>query len=140
MKPLSRLPNHFLVLTLLSILSANIYADKSTAVAGNEITREVQGIETDIEAVDEIKEDANASMPPSELVIPIGQQGDDSAAIARPKLGLSSAQVREQFGEPQDWSDPVGQPPITTWQYADFSVYFEYDKVIHSVLKHKPQQ
>jgi hypothetical protein len=27
----------------------------------------------------------------------------------------------------------VGQPPITRWDYASYSVYFEYDRVIDSV-------
>lgn len=32
----------------------------------------------------------------------------------------------------------VGQPPITRWDYRSFSVYFEYDHVINSVLHHQP--
>jgi len=29
----------------------------------------------------------------------------------------------------------VGDPPISRWEYADFTVYFEYDRVVHAVLK-----
>jgi len=29
-----------------------------------------------------------------------------------------------------------GEPPISSWQYRDYIVYFEYDHVLHSVLKH----
>jgi hypothetical protein len=34
---------------------------------------------------------------------------------------------------------PVGQPPITRWDYREFSVYFEYDHVINSVRHHQPR-
>ena len=29
----------------------------------------------------------------------------------------------------------VGEPPISRWVYADFVVFFEYDRVIHAVIK-----
>jgi hypothetical protein len=29
----------------------------------------------------------------------------------------------------------VGEPPISSWEYEPFVVYFEYDRVIHSVAK-----
>ncbi len=69
------------------------------------------------------------------LQIPIGQQGNQS--IERPSLGMSKEDVEKRFGEPLTWSDAKGQPPISTWEYAEFKVYFESDYVIHSVLKHK---
>jgi hypothetical protein len=28
----------------------------------------------------------------------------------------------------------VGDPPISRWVYDHFTVYFEYDKVLHSVV------
>jgi hypothetical protein len=31
---------------------------------------------------------------------------------------------------------PVGEPPITRWDYDKFVVVFEYNRVIHSVTKH----
>ena len=70
--------------------------------------------------------------------IPIGQQGQNKS-IQRPRTGQSQEAVRQQFGNPIDWTNPVGDPPITKWTYGDFVVYFEYDHVIHSVLKHTPQ-
>jgi hypothetical protein len=71
--------------------------------------------------------------------IPIGQQGQDKQGIQRPRTGMGQTQVREQFGNPLDWTNPVGEPPISKWTYANFIVYFEYDHVIHSVLVHTPQ-
>ncbi len=70
--------------------------------------------------------------------IPIGQQGQNKS-IQRPKTGQSQESVKQQFGNPIDWTNPVGDPPITKWTYGEFVVYFEYDHVIHSVLKHTPQ-
>ena len=55
--------------------------------------------------------------------------------LERPGRGHSMDKVRATFGEPAQVYDAVGEPPITRWQYPDFVVYFEYDKVLHSVLK-----
>ena len=43
--------------------------------------------------------------------------------------------VRVRFGDPEASHAPVGDPPITRWEYSGFIVYFEYDKVIHAVRK-----
>jgi hypothetical protein len=69
------------------------------------------------------------------VVIPVSQQAADKQALERPTLGISQEQVRERFGDPQDWTDPVGEPPISSWEYKDFIVYFEHNLVLHSVLK-----
>jgi outer membrane protein assembly factor BamE (lipoprotein component of BamABCDE complex) len=71
--------------------------------------------------------------------IPVGQQGQDKQSIQRPRTGMDQNQVRAQYGNPLDWTNPVGEPPISKWTYADFIVYFEYDHVIHSVLVHTSQ-
>lgn len=71
------------------------------------------------------------------ILVPVGQQGKQ-AAIDLPNKGASQATVRAQFGEPLSSNGPVGTPPITTWNYGDFSVYFEYNHVIHAVRKHTP--
>lgn len=73
------------------------------------------------------------------LQIPVGQQGQDKQSIARPRAGMRQEQVREQFGNPLQWTNPVGEPPISKWIYQDFIVVFEYDQVLHSVLVHTPQ-
>lgn len=54
--------------------------------------------------------------------------------VLRPKNGLSMNDVEQQFGQPESKSGPVGDPPITTWKYPNFSVFFEYNLVIHSVV------
>lgn len=63
--------------------------------------------------------------------IPLGQQGDPS--VETPERGVSMSQVAKQFGQPSKIQPAVGDPPIATWHYSDFRVYFEHDKVIHSV-------
>lgn len=54
-------------------------------------------------------------------------------AIELPKRGSSMAAVEARFGAPQTRHAAVGQPPITRWDYKDFSVYFEHQHVVHAV-------
>ncbi len=63
--------------------------------------------------------------------IKIGQQ--QKSQVSKPKHGQSMEQVESVFGTPVQKHNAVGEPPITRWQYAGFTVYFEHDKVIHSV-------
>jgi hypothetical protein len=51
-----------------------------------------------------------------------------------PVNGLSKADVEARFGVPETKHQPVGDPPITRWDYDSYSVYFEYDLVLFSVL------
>ena len=72
------------------------------------------------------------------LIIPIGQQAAELNHIERPRKGMLSAQVEQQFGTPEKKNAPRGNPPISSWEYKDFVVYFEHDHVIHSGLRHRP--
>lgn len=61
--------------------------------------------------------------------------GDPSAALPeRPARGSTMSQVEARFGSPTTKHSAVGDPPITRWDYAQFSVFFEYDKVLHAVV------
>jgi hypothetical protein len=42
--------------------------------------------------------------------------------------------VEKQFGAPAEKHPTVGKPPITRWDYPNFSVFFEGDRVIDSVV------
>ncbi|MDA0679383.1 MAG: hypothetical protein O3A13_07320 [Proteobacteria bacterium] len=53
----------------------------------------------------------------------------------KPTRGMTQASVEANFGSPQNSRAAVGDPPITRWEYADFVVFFEFDKVIHAVTK-----
>ncbi len=72
------------------------------------------------------------------IQIPVGQQASELKSIKRPATGTTKSRVREEFGEPQKENPARGTPPISSWEYADFVVYFEHEHVIHSVLKHRP--
>jgi hypothetical protein len=50
-----------------------------------------------------------------------------------PRRGMNMDKVKNELGEPLTKSAAVGDPPITTWGYADRIVYFEYSRVIHVV-------
>jgi len=73
-----------------------------------------------------------------QTILSVGQQGDTS--IATPVNGQTSDAVLQQFGEPKQKIMAVGQPPISRWIYAKFTVYFENDRVIHSVINMEPKQ
>ena len=53
----------------------------------------------------------------------------------RPARGATMARVESNFGTPMSRRGAVGDPPISSWEYADFTVFFEYDRVLHSVEK-----
>ncbi len=53
----------------------------------------------------------------------------------RPTRGMTQASVQSKYGSPVSVEAPVGEPPITRWEYSDFVVFFEHDRVIHAVLK-----
>lgn len=72
------------------------------------------------------------------LEIPLGEQGDPQLTQL-PQTGESRRSVLERFGLADQEHAPVGQPPITRWDYREFSVYFEYDHVVNSVRHHRPQ-
>jgi hypothetical protein len=55
-------------------------------------------------------------------------------AATLPAGGLTMSEVEGRYGPPSERKDPVGRPPITRWVYPAFTVYFENDRVISSVL------
>jgi hypothetical protein len=61
-----------------------------------------------------------------------------AAASERPDRGSSMATVQSRFGEPTTRHSAVGNPPITRWDYPQFAVYFENDRVLHAVLVRNP--
>jgi len=52
-----------------------------------------------------------------------------------PVNGMHKDDVQSRFGAPAQTHSPVGEPPITRWDYQGWSVYFEYDLVLFTVLK-----
>ena len=55
------------------------------------------------------------------------------STVERPARGVTMATVEAKFGAPQARHPAVGTPPITRWDYAGFSVFFEGERVIDAV-------
>ena len=65
-----------------------------------------------------------------------GAEGSSTFEQAgKPTRGMSQESVQANFGAPQSTVAAVGDPPISRWEYAEFVVFFEYDRVIHAVTK-----
>ncbi|MFO1407239.1 MAG: hypothetical protein U1F08_06880 [Steroidobacteraceae bacterium] len=77
---------------------------------------------------------ASAAQAQDTLAVPAGA----APATSGPQRGLTMAEVESRYGAPASKLDAIGQPPITRWVYPGFVVYFEYDRVIHSVDKADP--
>lgn len=71
------------------------------------------------------------------IEIPVGDQGDQGLSL--PARGESQRAVLERFGLPDEERPAVGKPPISRWDYREFSVYFESGRVIDSVRHHQPR-
>lgn len=58
-------------------------------------------------------------------------------AVEMPVRGMSMRRVEARFGQPDTKLPAVGEPPITRWVYPDYTVYFEHQYTLHSVLKRR---
>jgi hypothetical protein len=80
------------------------------------------------------------------VLLPVGGVADTllieavreaASSVKMPANGMTMKMVEKWFGKPTQKYPPVGDPPITRWEYPEYTVYFEYDKVITSVYKRK---
>jgi hypothetical protein len=69
---------------------------------------------------------------PTESAAPAPAATDYSVTL--PGRGMNMTQVEEKFGPPLHKLPEVGDPPIIRWVYPNYTVYFEYQFVINSVL------
>ncbi len=60
---------------------------------------------------------------------------DEAASGDRPERGMRMTVVEAHYGAPASRYPAVGKPPITRWDYPGVVVFFEYDRVIHAVLR-----
>jgi hypothetical protein len=65
------------------------------------------------------------------LIIDEVRQAD---RMALPQNGQDKATIEARFGTPTQKLAAVGDPPISSWKYDKYSVYFEYDLVLFTVL------
>lgn len=68
-----------------------------------------------------------AATPPPDTVT-------ESSSQTVPGRGMTMEQVEARFGSPQEKIPAVGDPPITRWVYGNYTVYFERDIVLDSVI------
>lgn len=62
---------------------------------------------------------------------------DEVRQVARmdlPVNGQTKQAIESRYGAPAQKHSAVGDPPISRWDYDRYSVYFEHDKVLYSVL------
>jgi len=71
----------------------------------------------------------------AELILVDGQVALRQAEVPTPSRGMTMRGVEERFGAPESRAAAVGQPPITRWDYPAFSVFFESDRVLHTVVR-----
>lgn len=70
------------------------------------------------------------------IEVSTGRQPADTQP-ERPRSGMSKRQVEQSYGAPRRRAAAIGDPPISSWEYARYIVYFERDRVIHAVLKQR---
>ena len=62
---------------------------------------------------------------------------DEVRQVARmelPENGQTMTSIESNYGTPGRRHQAVGDPPITRWDYDNYSVYFEHELVLVSVL------
>lgn len=61
---------------------------------------------------------------------------NSAEGLPRPTRGMTMNQVKQRYGQPEVEHPWVGEPPITRWDYKDYSVFFEHQYVLDSVVHH----
>ena len=69
------------------------------------------------------------------LIRPREEPPNSAEGVLRPVRGMAMQVVLERFGEPIRRLPAVGEPPITRWVYARFTVYFEGDRTLRALVK-----
>lgn len=67
------------------------------------------------------------------VVDKIRQNAQQSAE--HPTRGMTMNAVADRFGEPRERIAAVGEPPISRWVYDGYIVFFERDRVLHTVVR-----
>jgi hypothetical protein len=72
----------------------------------------------------------------ADTLIVEGLDNSKTTVSDRPNRGVTMENVEATFGQPESRQSPIGDPPITRWEYSNFVVYFEFQNVVHAVQKH----
>lgn len=74
-----------------------------------------------------------ASPARAETIVVDDQVQVRESSVETPVRGTSMQAVEARYGAPAAKHAAVGKPPITRWDYPGFSVFFEYQHVVHAV-------
>ena len=88
-------------------------------------------------AITSLSATLSTTLTAEQITLPIGEQTRQSE-IQLPQRGMHKNTVLQEFGDPQEMTSPVGEPPISQWRYGEYVVYFEGNWVIQAVVKHPP--
>lgn len=81
---------------------------------------------------------APTSVLADRVKLSVGEQREAGQEL--PRNGLTQERVKEHYGEPRRRIAPVGEPPISRWEYEDYIVYFEHDRVLKTVVKYRAEE
>src|SRR6266481_1581051 len=76
---------------------------------------------------------ASLAQEPS-TTAPASSTATSTATSMSPARGSTMESVRAKFGAPSQEEPAVGRPPITRWDYPGYVVFFENDRVLHTVI------
>ena len=76
------------------------------------------------------------TMPQGEPAAPPANTVTETTSQTVPGRGMHMDQVEARFGTPKEKIPAVGEPPISRWVYDNYTVYFERDIVLDSVMHH----
>ena len=65
------------------------------------------------------------------------QKSSAMAHSSKPEAGQTKDQVVQKYGMPLSKAAEIGSPPISKWHYPAYTVYFEFNRVIHTVSEPK---
>ena len=80
-----------------------------------------------------VQAEANSEMVSGDVIL-VGSQA--AGNMNKPRKGMSKDSVTQEFGQPSKQSPSIGDPPISRWMFDQYTVYFEYNHVIHTVSHH----
>jgi hypothetical protein len=77
---------------------------------------------------------AQPATQPLTMPAPAAQTAQASSPVQTPSRGLTMAQVKDKHGSPTQEVAAIGTPPISRWEYPGYVVFFESDRVLHTVV------
>lgn len=80
---------------------------------------------------------ATLTPPASAEVLKLNGTVEVLKPVNAPTRGMTKATVEKRFGKPVKKNPAVGKPPISSWEYPGYIVYFEGKYVLHTVADGK---